>query len=809
MISRRVKKVFPLVITALAVAGIFHSTAWSSVGQSAVITLVFPPGARATGLGEAFTGLANDANAIYFNPAGLGLDPLANSWKSFLDGNGPFYAVASKRKSEFMTNELVWAANRKGIMRYTGKMWESYEIYLVEQGDDLKSIAHRYLSVDDEKLLADASWKIRTENGLEMKRYAMIVAKIRARLPDSILTKSKHTVESLARELLDVAPASRSAAKLYGVLSPIVDSVTADKLSDEVKAVFDHADTELKDLVELHIPFSIAVSDSVTAMTIDESDRLWVGTPHGLWRCGESKWSRITVADGLPSNAIIALAVDASGNAAVGTDAGIGLYKDGRWTKIGTADGLPDSIITAVAFGREGTLYAGCAKGLIRRKDTSTVVFDTANGLLSRQVLSLFSDSKDRLWIGGENGISIYTGTAWKRYKFPGSVVHCFAEQKSGTVWIGTNKGVITFTEGKTVTTPDGKILEGSPDWKTYHSKNALHGDDVRGLASFGNDIWIPTEKAINKYEWAQKQALLFYERLLPAFKITDLWHMFGGFVYPTEDWGTLGFSINFINMGMNVLYDEQGVEKGNIRSWEGVFGLSYGLSLSQSLSLGLNIKYVNSALAPGIDANGGGVGKTYAIDAAVLKRDLFIPRLNLGFMMQNMGPSIYYITEDHKDPIPFTLRLGTSYTAVQTPIHELTLLLDLDREVVHTDGNTPDPFIKALWTDLIHDPDYADSSASLTFNRKIQEVNAHLGAEYWYSHFLALRSGFLFDYIGERYELTLGMGLNYSNMNFDFSYIYSPEGFLKSELQWFNEEKTGATGARHGQWRVSMLFKL
>jgi hypothetical protein len=127
----------------------------------------------------------------------------------------------------------------------------------------------------------------------------------------------------------------------------------------------------------------------------------------------------------------------------------------------------------------------------------------------------------------------------------------------------------------------------------------------------------------------------------------------------------------------------------------------------------------------------------------------------------------------------------------------------------VHSNGHSPDPFFVALWTDLFQDSLYADSGSYLAFKREIQEVNLHFGTEYWYSHFLALRTGFLGDYIGERYELTLGMGLNYGNMNFDFSYIYSPEGFLKGALKAINSEKSGATGARNGQWRASFLFKL
>ena len=122
----------------------------------------------------------------------------------------------------------------------------------------------------------------------------------------------------------------------------------------------------------------------------------------------------------------------------------------------------------------------------------------------------------------------------------------------------------------------------------------------MRGIAVHGNDIWVATTAAINQYDYAEKQALTFFEQLLPAFKIPDLWHVFFSLVWPTEEWGTLGFSVNFINFGINTWQDENGRELGRARSWEGVFGLSYGLSLMQDLSLGINLKYAYSALAPG-----------------------------------------------------------------------------------------------------------------------------------------------------------------------------------------------------------------
>jgi hypothetical protein len=365
-------------------------------------------------------------------------------------------------------------------------------------------------------------------------------------------------------------------------------------------------------------------------------------------------------------------------------------------------------------------------------------------------------------------------------------------------MWIGTNRGVVTHRSGKAVTDSEGKTVN-APEWKTYHSKNALKNDNIRAIAACGKDMWIATDGTLHQYAYAEKQVLLFYEPLLPALRMTDLWHGFPAVVIPTEDWGTLGFSLNYINMGDNEQYDDFDEYMGKSRAWEGVFGISYGFPIKEDLSLGLNAKYVWSVL----DQSVGGDGMTFAIDAGILKRNLFIDRFDVGFMLQNMGPKIYYMTPEEADPIPFSLRLGLAYKPIQTPFDELTLVADAYREVVKIYYDKgPDPFWVALWTDMLHD-------TSSSFKEEIQEINVSLGLEYMYADFMALRLGFLGDYLGERFELSLGLGVKYANMNFDFSYIYSPAGFMGKTLRAINPEKEGASGARDGQWRISFLFGL
>jgi hypothetical protein len=297
---------------------------------------------------------------------------------------------------------------------------------------------------------------------------------------------------------------------------------------------------------------------------------------------------------------------------------------------------------------------------------------------------------------------------------------------------------------------------------------------------------------------------LTFWEPLLPSFNLPELWHMYFAFVWPTEEWGTIGLTINYINFGTNEWTNEQGAVIGRARSWEGVFGLSYGLSLMQDFSLGLNLKYAHSALAPGIGPGDEGTGRTFAVDASVLKRNFLTKNFDIGLTLQNMGPSIFYISQQEQDPIPFTIKFGTAYHAIKTPIHTLTLLLDLNREVVKNYiDKPPDPFWKAVWTDLIHDTTALQDTTQSRFFNEMEEINLNAGIEYWYANFLALRVGHLFDYIGKRFELTLGLGLKYGNMNFDWSFIHSPEGFMKGIV------REGSNGSRNGQYRLSLIFKL
>ncbi|MDR0330339.1 MAG: PorV/PorQ family protein, partial [Chitinispirillales bacterium] len=687
----------------------------AAIGQSAVVTLTFPVGARPTAMGEAFTGLANDANAIFYNPAGLGQSPLTLSWKTHM-GDSAFTAVAARSAAAFGSRDYVWGGSHAGVMRFNGKIWEKGEVYLVEGDESLRAVAQRYFNSDDKATIDNALWEIRRENNLGMKRYDDLVALLTPQAAAFKGGAAPFNPKDYARMLILLTPDESVGSHIAAKVLPQSMSEQARKaLADKIIDILGSEDRGISNVIELTIPYTVAVRDTVTAMALDASERLWVGTVSGLWRYHNGKWQRFTEDDGFPSNRVTSIAVSPNGDVAIGTEAGLALMKDSEWSVLTSENGLPDSYITSLAFVASEQLYVGTPKGLARKSGGNVAAFDTSSGLLSLGVAALFADSKGRLWIGGDNGITIYSPSArtWTRYKFPGSTVYSFAEQSNGAIWIGTNKGVITHKAGKTVVGGDGKAVT-VPEWKTYHTKNALKNDNIRSIAACGKDMWIATDGAMHQYAHAETQVLLFYEQLLPAFGMSDLWHGFPAVVIPTEDWGTLAFSMNFINMGDNEQWDELENYLGKARSWEGVFGISYGFPIKEDLSLGLNAKYVYSVL----DSRSGGIGQTFAIDAGILKKNFLIDKFDIGFMLQNMGPKIYYLTPEEADPIPFSLRLGLAYKPVQTPFHELTLVLDAYREVVKNYYDKgPDPFWVALWTGMLANNETA-------FKEEIQEIN-------------------------------------------------------------------------------------
>lgn len=684
------------------------------VGQSAVLTLMFPPGGRGSGMGETFAAISDDASALFYNPAGLGLAPLANDWQKFMVKRADFIALASKKELSFAEKPMVWVATRNHLYRYNGKSWFDYESYLMEQNDKVDKVV--------EKFAGD---------------------------------------EELAKAVLDTIK-------------------TFNRINDESDEEF---------LVELKLPFHLGIQGDITCIAMGYSDRLWVGTTAGLKRYDGVSWQTYSTLDGMIGNHVTAVTAARRG-IWVGTTAGLNYYKNSEWIPYTAEDGkLPSNNISKIAVAGR-TAWVGTDSGLVRIEDEEIRTFTKADGMLSSTIVDIAVDGDNNVWAAHPDGVTFYSGKKWKKFRFKNNQVYCITVDKNGYVWVGTNKGALRYFRGKPILDEQGAQTYKDPEWKHFHSRNSLEGDKVYALGIQNKDVWALTDKAVNLFDKADRQVLFTHEPLLPEFQFDDLYHDFLGMTWPTEEWGTLGLMINFINFGSIEHVNEVGEKLGTFKSWELVGSLCYGTQLKKDLSIGANAKFIYSPLANvPVGNQAAAIGKTVGVDAAVLKRNLFIPRFDLGVMLQNMGPPIIYIDERQKDPIPFNLKVGLGYHFVQTPVHHLNGLLDINRELVYRDFETgePDPFYKAIFTSLNDE----------SWNREIEQFILNTGLEYTYSNFFSLRGGFLYDPDGSRRELHFGVGIQYANLQVDWAYI--------KNVVWLGD---GETSVRNGQNNITLMFR-
>jgi len=758
--SSLVKTVSLIVLTATALS------AKARIGQSAITTYVFPWGARSLGMAETFTGIANNSEALFYNPAGLGQSPLAKSWIHMMNKEAAqykFVSIAAKPDRSLGDKEIVWALRDNGeIYKFSGSTWVPYSIHLIDSSESVREIAEKYLDVkkfEDVELSQE-----------RLLRFNKIGEKAKSELL-TLLKKSNITsanVDSLASALAYLPVGQRNETDIIGYIFEIADPKSVNTLATEIVAILDKP-SEYKEMLELEVPFSLGLGDKATAITVDHSGRLWATTKgKGIWRF-DGIWKQFTSQDGLPSDTVTAVLSPDENRLLVGTSRGLCQFTNGAFKRVGESS-LKESV-SALAQKSDGSIFMATESGLYKiTAQNVTSKIPTTELNLSGTISSLMVDSRDRLWVGSMGNVSIFDGMKWAQYQFKGSVVNGFSETKSTHFWIATDKGAVEMIESE----------NGSPEWKVHHGKNGLPSSEINGAIQFGKDVWLATGKGISQYKSGEVHGTGFFEQLLPSLGIDDIWHAAAAGVVPLGEFGTIGLQTNYLYFGEVTTYNANGIVNPDPKSsFEFVGGLSYGLSVKPDFSLGLSLKYAFSRLSEESKA------RSVAVDAGLLKKNLFVKNLSLGFSMLNMGPAVDYEEERSKDPIPFTMRLGTSYIPVQTPAVELLLAVDLERELVYVDeADKPYPFYKAIVKDLFNDP---YESTKDEFSKTL----LHTGLEFTYAQLLSARLGYMLDDAGSRKEMTFGVGLKTSVVLADFGMIFT----------------LGENDIRNNQVRVSLTY--
>ncbi len=257
---------------------------------------------------------------------------------------------------------------------------------------------------------------------------------------------------------------------------------------------------------------TIISNNYVTALFQDSKGFLWVGTASGLNKVDteefESKayFRRINDNTSLSSGYIKSIGEDESGRLWVGTDNGLNRFdrQTETFVHFSTVEADSTSLIGNVVYDMvldtEGNMWFGTNSGLNRWTGSGferfRKRFDRKPGLPSNEILSFCNSGESGIWIGTDKGLvrwdlkkKSFIKLDIQLPKLSGElVVNDVLEDHAGTLWLGTNSGLVVGVES-----------EGNYSWRIFRNSSRVYSsipadnivtllEDESGLMWFGTE---------------------------------------------------------------------------------------------------------------------------------------------------------------------------------------------------------------------------------------------------------------------------------------------------------------------------------
>ena len=251
----------------------------------------------------------------------------------------------------------------------------------------------------------------------------------------------------------------------------------------------------------------------------DKEGIMWVGTDGGLYSFNRKNASfnpannLITQNNRLLSAQVRAIEQTRSKIIWVGTLQGlVKLQKNLKNFKLyrHNVKGYPlfgDNIIASVYYNSNNkNIWVGSwNEGLYvyNKSDESVRNIKARSGLIpNNDVHSIYRDSKDRLWIGTQNGITYYDFKTNRFIDFSSHFnetssvfqenrVYDIVEDKKGNIWFGTRNGLHKYS---------GEKLKSY--YHTSYNSNSLTSNFIYDLlVDRDGELWIATDKGLNRYK--------------------------------------------------------------------------------------------------------------------------------------------------------------------------------------------------------------------------------------------------------------------------------------------------------------------
>lgn len=261
------------------------------------------------------------------------------------------------------------------------------------------------------------------------------------------------------------------------------------------------------------VPYHNSLNDNVISCIVEDKDNnLWIGTNDGglnFYNVESKQYTyyvaRDNEAHGIGSNNIKVVFIDEPHEKVyIGTHTGGFSILNKRTKQIETFNShnsnLNEDNVYSIVPASKDKLWLSTLSALYlfdtRHKQLQRVEKEKGGGRIGgRHITFLYLDTKGRLWMGGDEGLSVYnqtndqlseTSVVPETHPIRRAFIHCVYEALNGTYWIGTREGVYGYDEKKGIT-------------KHYTTANSLPNNVVYGILedSFGR-LWMSTNKGIS-----------------------------------------------------------------------------------------------------------------------------------------------------------------------------------------------------------------------------------------------------------------------------------------------------------------------
>lgn len=259
-------------------------------------------------------------------------------------------------------------------------------------------------------------------------------------------------------------------------------------------------------------------SGSVNAIIKDKYGYMWFATEDGLNKFDGLNFTvyRHVLADTstLGGNVITALCEDSAGNLWVGTNQSLSVYnrKKDAFTNYRF---MGNSATRAICCDHLGNLWIGGYFGLYKisyqpgKTKTSQPKLLKTEKLMSLTVLSLFEDSRQRLWVGTNAGLHRYVkADNFVKYTHsdlsPTSIaddrIRAITEDSVGSLWFGTTKGL-------------SKLMADGVNFRNYNisdpNNNIQGGNSIYAIrADKTGQLWVGTEDGLHVFDLKSEKDL-------------------------------------------------------------------------------------------------------------------------------------------------------------------------------------------------------------------------------------------------------------------------------------------------------------